>query len=76
LTDEEIDLVNQIRQSNLSPSEYIKQLQGEPAEPVYKIDDLSDDEIYLLDLEDRVGELSDDDAAQALAIAKQNEQLF
>ena len=76
LTDEEIDLLNQIRQSNLSPSEYIKQLQGEPAEPVYKIDDLSDDEIYLLDLEDRVGELSDDDAAQALAIAKQNEQLF
>jgi hypothetical protein len=69
-------LLNQIRQSNLSPSDYIKQLQGQPAEPVYKIDDLSDDEIYLLDLEDRVGELSDDDAAQALAIAKQNEQLF
>lgn len=76
LSDEEIDLLNQIRQSNLSPSEYIKQIQGQPAEPVYKIDDLSDDEIYLLDLEDRVGELSDDDAAQALAIAKQNEQLF
>ena len=77
LTDEEIDLVNQIRQSNLTPSEYMQQLQGQQVvEPQYKIDDLSDDEIYLLDLEDRVGELSDDEAAQALAIAKQNEQLF
>ena len=76
LTDDEINLINQIRESNLSPSDYIQQLQGQPVEPQYKIDDLSDDEIYLLDLEDRVGELSDEDAAQALAIAKQNEQLF
>ena len=76
LTEEEINLVNQIRQSNLSPSEYLQQIQGQTAEPQYKIDDLSDDEIYLLDLEDRVGELSDEDAAQALAIAKQNEQLY
>ena len=76
LTEEEINLVNQIRQSNLSPSEYLQQIQGQTTEPQYKIDDLSDDEIYLLDLEDRVGELSDEDAAQALAIAKQNEQLY
>lgn len=76
LTDDEINLINQIRESNLSPSDYIQQLQGQPAEPQYKIDDLSDDEIYLLDLEDRVGELSDEEAAQALALAKQNEQLF
>ncbi len=76
LTDDEINLINQIRESNLSPSDYIQQLQGQSAEPQYKIDDLSDDEIYLLDLEDRVGELSDEEAAQALALAKQNEQLF
>ena len=76
LSDDEINLINQIRQSNLTPEEYLKQLSGQPVEPQYKIDDLSDDEIYLLDLEDRVGELSDEDAAQALANAKQNEQLF
>lgn len=76
LTQDEINLINQIRQSNLSPEEYLTQLSGQPVEPQYKIDDLSDDEIYLLDLEDRVGELSDEDAAQALAVAKQNEQLF
>ena len=76
LTNEEINLLNQIRESNLTPSEYLKQIQGQSIEPQYKVDDLSDDEVYLLDLEDRVGELSDDEAAQALAVAKQNEQLF
>jgi hypothetical protein len=37
---------------------------------------LSDDELFLLDLESRVGELSEDDAAQALANSKVNEDLF
>lgn len=78
LSEEEINLLNTIRQSNLSPSEYLSQLKGEEViQPQYKIDDLSDDEIYLLDLESRVGELSDEEAAQALAIAKQqSEELY
>lgn len=78
LSDEEIQLLSTIRQSNLSPSEYIQQIQGQPVvqEPTYKIDDLSDDEIFILDLESRVGELSDDMAVQALNTAKQNEELF
>lgn len=76
LSDEEIELLNTIRKSNLTPSQYIQQIAGEPQEPQYKIDDLSDDELFILDLESRVGELSDDVAAQALATAKQNEELF
>ena len=78
LSDEEIQLLTQIRQSNLTPSQYIEQIQGQQvqSEPQYKIDDLSDDELFLLDLESRVGELSDDEAAQALTNAKQNEDLF
>lgn len=76
LDDEEIELINSIRQSGLTPSQYLEQFKGEVVEPTYKIDDLSDDEIYLLDLESRVGELSDEDAAQALNIAKQNEDFF
>ena len=76
-TDEEIQLLNTIRQSNLTPSQYIEKLAGvEPQEPQYRIDDLSDDELFLLDLESRVGELTDEVAAQALATAKQNEELF
>lgn len=78
LTDEEIELLNQIRQSNLTPNEFITQIKGNQVvqDPIYKIDDLSDDEVFLLDLESRVGELDDDSAAQALNLAKQNEDLY
>ena len=78
LTEEEVNLLTQIRQSNLSPQEFLQQIAGEQVEvtPQYKIDDLSDDEVYLLDLESRVGELSDEEAAQALSTAKSNEDFF
>lgn len=78
LNDEEINLLNQIRQSNLTPNQFIESIKGQDInqEPQYKIDDLSDDELFLLDLESRTGELSDEIAAQALASAKQNEELY
>ena len=78
LSDEEIQLLNHIRQSNMTPSQYINQLKEQEVsvEPHYKVDDLSDDELFLLDLESRTGELTEEDAAQALVSAKQNEQLF
>ena len=77
LSDEEIQLINQIREANLTPSQYIGQFSNQTNnEPIYKIDDLSDDELFILDLESRVGELSDEDAAQILNNAKQNEDLF
>ena len=78
LTEDEINLLTQIRQSNLSPQEYLQQIAGEQVEVTqpYKIDDLSDDEVFLLDLESRVGELSDEEAAQALNTVKTNEEFF
>ena len=71
-------MLNQIRQSNLTPNQFIESIKGQDInqEPQYKIDDLSDDELFLLDLESRTGELSDEIAAQALASAKQNEELY
>lgn len=79
LTDQEIALLSDIRRNNLTPEEYLQQISGDQIvqQPSYKIDDLTDDEVYLLDLESRVGELSDEDAAQALAVAKQqSEELY
>lgn len=78
LSEEEIQLLNEIRNSNLTPTQYINSLKIEqtPNEFQYKIDDLSDDELYLLDFESRVGEISDEIAAQVLSNAKQNEELF
>ena len=62
----------------MTPQQYIDALQGQQTsyEPTYKVDDLSDDELYILDLESRVGEISEDEAAQELSIAKQNEELY
>ena len=78
LSDEEINLLQQIRDSRMTPTQYIESLtiQQEPQEPTYKIDDLSDDELYLLDLESRVGEITEEQAIQALQNAKDNEDLF
>lgn len=78
LTDDEIKFINEIRENNLTPQQYIDKIRGEQSvvEPQYKIDDLSDDELYLIDFESRVGELSDEQATQVLALAKQNEELY
>ena len=78
LSSDEIELLNAMRSSNLTPSEYINNFRQEqsPQEPQYKVDDLSDEEIFLLDLESRAGELSDEAASEALNNAKQNEELF
>lgn len=74
-TDDELRFISQLRQNNMTPEQYIQSLTKEE-EPRYKVDDLSDDELYLLDLEARVGELSEDEAVQALSLAKQNEDFY
>jgi len=51
LDDEEIELINQIRMSRMSPSQYIQSLiPVQEDEPHYTVDDLSDEELYMLDL--------------------------
>ena len=78
LSQEEIQFLSELRKNNLTPEQFVQQIKEgvEPSQPQYKIDELSDDELFILDLETRVGELSDEEAAEALNNAKQNEQLF
>lgn len=78
LSPEEIQFLSELRKNNLTPEQFVQQIKEgvEPSQPQYKIDELSDDELFILDLESRVGELSDEEAAEALNNAKQNEQLF
>lgn len=76
--DSELQLINTIRESGMTPDEYIQSLLPE-TEPTkrYKVDDLSDDEVYALDLLHKVGsDISDEEINQALELAKQNESLF
>lgn len=79
LTDEETELLNTIRQSGLSVNEYLNSLQQEPLEiPQYNIDSLSDEDVYALDILEKVGEdnITDEELQEAVNQAKQNEVLF
>ena len=74
----ELQLINTIRESGMTPEEYIQSLLPEvESTKRYKVDDLSDDEIYALDLLHKIGsDISDEEINQALELAKQNEGLF
>lgn len=79
LDESEIELINQIRESGMSPAQYIQNLQvTEPPTPTYEVDSMSDDELFCLDLLDKVGadNITDEELQQALENAKQNESLY
>lgn len=82
LTDEEINLINDIRRRNLTPADYIRGIQqatiqgAQQQNPQYSVDDLTDDEIFILDLQDRIPDISDEDVQTALDKAKENDSLF
>ena len=76
----EIELINQIRESGMSPDQYIQNLQASkesiPAE--YEVDSMNDDELFCLDLLDKIGSdnISDEELQQALDNAKTNPTLY
>lgn len=81
LDDDEIDLLNAIRGSGMNVSNYINSLiqsHAAPATKQYKVDELSDDDLYVLDILEKVGSdnVTDDELSEALENAKQNELLF
>lgn len=62
----------------MTPEEYLQSLLSEVEQTKrYKVDDLSDEEVYALDLLHKVGQdISDEEINQAIELAKQNEGLF
>lgn len=77
LDEQEIQLLNEIRQSGLSPQEYLSQFIPQEQPKVYDIDEFSDDELYALDLLQKAGsDISDEEITEALEAAKKNENLF
>ena len=76
---DEIDLLNTIRNSGMDVNSYLKSIQPKPQiTKQYKIDDLSDDDLYVLDILEKVGgdNISDEELTEALESAKKNEKLF
>lgn len=79
LDDAEIELINQIRESGMTPDQYIQSLQvSEPQPATYEVDNMSDDELFCMDLLDKIGleNISDEELQQALDSAKANEALY
>ena len=80
LYDDEIELLNAIRNSGMTVNDYLSAIQTLREAPVqsYKIDELSDEDVYALDLLEKVGadNITDEELEQAINNAKQNEVLF
>lgn len=79
LEDEEIELINNIRESGLSVQDYLDSISANVEVPKqYKVDSLSDEDLYALDLINKVGEdnITDEEITQAVELAKQNQDLF
>jgi hypothetical protein len=86
LAEDEVSLINELRASNLSVDEYKKYIAQQAIQeyldsnqedtPVYEIDSIPDDELYLIDLKAKVPELTEEDASTELELAKQNEALY
>ena len=79
LDEAEIELINQIRESGMTPDQYIQSLQvSEPPVVTYEVDNMSDDELFCVDLLDKIGadNITDEELQQALENAKTNESLY
>ena len=85
LEEDEINIINNFRESKLSYDEYINNIKVKAIEDylqennpykVYSIDDYTDDDLYLLDLKTRMEDLTDDELILALETEKSNPTLY
>ncbi len=86
LDEQEINLINQMRLHNITPQEFVQIIkqqgvaeyvaQQENPDAHYAVDDLTDEELYLLDLQARVEGITEEELQEALDRAKSNEELF
>ena len=85
LDDAEMQLINSVRRSQLTPGEYIQYIQQEGISRylqnnqmngyIFKVDELSNDELFVTDFITRTG-VTEEEAFEALDRAKANEALF
>lgn len=84
LDNSEIELINSIRESGLTPAEYLENLQKQSINYYinnsqthqYSVDQYNDDELFIYDFLSRMGNVTNEEAQEALQAAKSNEALF
>ena len=86
LTQEEVQLINQLRYNNISVNDYnnyiAKQAVDNYASQInntnqhMQVDYIPDDELYVIDLKSRIPEISDEELLEELENAKSNESVY
>lgn len=78
LDDDEINLINTIRNSGMNVKQYMQNIQPVEAPQAYDSQDLTDDELYALNILQTVGseDITDEEIAKAIEDAKANEELY
>ena len=85
LDDAEIELINTIRESKLSPKDYIAKLQQDTKaelesqyQPTYKVDEIDDDNLYALDIMRKIGaeNITEEELQKRVDQAKENPALY
>lgn len=87
LTDDEIEVINSMRRNNWSTSDYNNYIanlaiqnyvsqQKDLEQPLYNIDNFSDDELYLINLKQQIPDITDEEAYDELDSAKSNPDIF
>lgn len=80
----EVQLINYLRTNRLNIEDYNKAISQKAIQDylnaeqssAYQVDSISDDELYVLDLQARIPDISDEDAIAELELAKSNESLY
>lgn len=84
-TDKEKEFIEKLRQDRLTPKEYTehigklaieKYIKENSASPEYSVDSYSDDELFVADLANRMPDLTEEEALEALEKIKENPTLF
>lgn len=84
LTQEEVQLINQLRYNNLSVADYNNYIAKQAVadynntvnQPHMQVDSIPDDELYVIDLKARIPEISDEELYEELETAKSNESTY
>ena len=78
LDEDEIQLINAIRNSGMNVQQYMNNIAPVQAPQAYNQENLSDDELYALNILQTVGSdnITDEELEQAIVRAKENEDLY
>lgn len=85
LDNEEVDLLNSIRKSNMNVQDFIAAVREQAVseyinsgggEKYYSVDELNDDDLFLSDYKHRVPNATEEEAMAALETSKSNPQVF